>query len=104
VSRISDRASFLSLEAAVKYGSKKAMMVSRNELGWESHGSVRCAIAAAATSEGPVCGHRRRPRSRFAPSDIRMGPEGRKCRKWIAAEVLPTIGGPASTQCSRTFC
>src|SRR5271157_1440587 len=38
---ISDRASCLSLEAAEKYGSRKAMIVSRNELGGRAMGRSR---------------------------------------------------------------
>jgi hypothetical protein len=49
VSRISDRASCLSLEAAEKYGSRKAMIVSRNELGGRAMGrsGVSCAFVLA---------------------------------------------------------
>jgi hypothetical protein len=66
--------------------------------------TIRPAEATAPAGEGLGCGHRRRPRRRFAFSDQRMRSEGRTRRKWIAAEMLPTIGGLAATQCSRTFC
>jgi hypothetical protein len=65
---------------------------------------VNLRVVAAATSEGPGCGHRGRPTERVCVPDQHMGPESRKRRKWTGAEVLPAIGGQAATRSSRAFC